>query len=62
VGTAELVIGLALIILGFSIFGSNLLGIYVNVDVMLIVGIPVIVVGILLLRNYDIDKKESENS
>jgi len=66
-GTASLVIGLGLIILGFFLIIQT----FVSPSTVeyeyvlfatLIVSAPLIAVGGLLLRKYDRDKKKSENS
>jgi len=69
-GTASLVIGTALIIIGFGLIMNEVfdpeptaqeLGEEV-LAVTVVLGIPLIVAGSLFLRKYDRDKKKSENS
>ena len=68
-GTASLVIGLALIILGFSLITSYLFRTYPSdtdliesIIGILILVIPMIAVGALLLRKFDKDRKKEKNS
>lgn len=67
-GTASLVIGLALIIFGFYFIYEFLNGVYYTDESMenaligtFILAIPFIVGGALLLRKYDRDKKKEKN-
>ena len=69
-GTASLVFGLALIIIGFGFIINEIIDVEPTVEewgsevlvVILVLGIPLIVVGSLLLRKYDRDKKKEKNS
>ena len=60
-GTASLVIGIGLIISAFYFIFYNAIFVPLNEDApfgFLLLGIPLIVVGGLLLRKYDKDKKK----
>ena len=69
-GTASLVIGLALIIIGFGFIINEIMDVESTVEewgsevlvVILVLGIPLIVVGSLFLRKYDRGKKKEKNS
>ncbi len=70
-GTASLVFGVIMIIIGggFGVywlmwmpFGVQEFGIFITVIVGLIVTVPMFVIGGLLLRKFDKDRKKNGNS
>jgi len=64
-GTASLVAGIGLMLIGFGVIGKVMLGTYFTMQSMidyitlnLFFGIPLVVVGALFLRKYDKDMKK----
>jgi len=67
VGTASLVSGIMLVLIGFATIGQALLANYFTLEQFfdslvfnIIIGLPFIIVGALLLRKYDRDKKKEK--
>ena len=68
-GTASLIAGIGSMLVGFAVIGQGFLGQYFTAKQMmewiilnLIFGIPFIIVGALLLRKYDYDRKNETHS
>ena len=67
-GTASLIAGIGLMIVGFAVIAQGLLGTYFTVEQMrdwiifnTIIGLPFVIAGGLLLRKYDRDKKKEKH-
>ncbi len=63
-GTASLIAGIGCMLVGFAVIAQGLLGTYPTMGQMMdgialsmVFGIPFVLVGVLLLRKYDKDRK-----
>jgi len=63
-GTASLIAGIGFMLVGFAVIAQGLLGTYPTLEQMMewvvfnmVIGIPFLLVGVLLLRKYDMDRK-----
>ena len=66
-GTASLVIGILLVVIGFATIGQTFFGFYFTAEQFMgylllnsIFGIPLIIIGGLFLRKYDSDKRKEK--
>jgi len=68
-GTASLIAGIGFMLVGFAVIAQGLLGTYPTIGQMMdgivlnmVFGIPFVLVGVLLLRKYDKDRKKEKKS